>query len=114
MAKLQTPSTAADIQSSVERFQAEHLAKNPGARALIGTELAALIAAEQPAAPKPGTNYVLTPFATEDESAPNPVKVASPDGTIEDAVRVYNAIEQRKKNGVVRTVKQLKIERLAS
>jgi len=115
MAKQEKPIAAIDIPAAVEKIQRENAATGPKERPMTGVEIAAVLASEQPPAPAAGTQYRLTPFAgVEEEAVANPVIVASPDGTVEDAVRMYNAIEQRKKNGVVRTAKQLKIERLAS
>ena len=68
-----------------------------------GIDIAADMAAAQPTAPPAGQKYSITEFGSTDA-----VIVASPDGSVEDAVRTFN----EGKSAKIRTAKQLKIEKI--
>lgn len=101
--RLKTPTH--DIEAEAGRIQARHAREHkddPDFRPLTGVEIAKEINAIQPLPPAPGSRYLIKQRTNPNDDG---VKVVSADGSIEDAVRAYNA------NRVdLRTAKQLIIE----
>lgn len=98
--------TAAEVEQAAKEIQKEHAITAPEEPPLTGVEIAARIGANQPPPPPAGTQYHMRDLTDPDAKS---VTVTSPDGSIEDAVRAFNA--NRKE---IRTAKQLSISKVSA
>lgn len=103
--------TCQEIETRAAQMQQEHMSRpeNKMGLPLTGVQIAEEIGKLKPKALPAGTRY-----KCQDTTNPEgePVVVVSGDGTVEDAVRAYNAIEYAKPQDKQkpRTFKQLIVE----
>ncbi len=100
--------TCQDIENRAQKMQHEHMAK-PGNLPLTGVQIAEEIGKLSPKPLPAGTRYRCKDIVDPEKEA---VIVTSNDGSVEDAVRAYNAIEFAKPQDKQkpRTFKQLILE----
>lgn len=97
--------TVAEQTAAISQIQhADAATKSPNDPPMTGVQVAAELARQLPPPPPAGTRYSVRELGNPDAPAST---VTSPDGSIEDAVRTFNAGRKS-----ILTAKQLILERL--